>query len=118
MTRADASRPASTSEPASQVVNATPPAFPVNWEDPADAGYFWMFDRMHAPEPMTLADAVAFQCAFDHGATAAARAYGVPMRALTRRINTHLYLALVPTEWPTAQGPSGEDRLGGAIGPV
>ena len=36
---------------------------------------------MHAPEPMTLADAVAFRCAFDHGATAAARAYGVPFRA-------------------------------------
>jgi pyruvate,water dikinase len=116
MTRADASRPASTSEPASQVVNATTPAFPVNWEDPADAGYFWMFDRMHAPEPMTLADAVAFQCAFDHGATAAARAYGVPMRALTRRINTYLYLALVPTNPPTAPRPSGQDELGIAIG--
>ena len=24
-------------------------------------------ERMHAPEPMTPADAVAFQCAFDHG---------------------------------------------------
>ena len=55
--------------------------FPVTWDDPGDAAYTWNFERMHAPEPMTLADAVAFQCAFDHGVTAAARAYGVPFRA-------------------------------------
>ena len=54
---------------------------------------------------MTLADGVAFQCAFDHGVTVAARAYGVPLRALTRRINTYLYLALVPT---TPAGPARE----------
>ena len=43
--------------------------FPVTWEDPSDADLLWTFDQMHAPEPMTLADAVAFQCAFDHGVT-------------------------------------------------
>ena len=75
------------------------------------AGYTWTFERMHAPEPMTLADAVAFQCAFDHGVTAAARAYGVPLRALTRRINTYLYLALVPTSWPAVQRPAGAEPL-------
>jgi len=71
---------------------------------------------MHAPEPMTLADALAFKCAFDHGVTAAARAYGVPLRALTRRINTYLYLALVPTDVRPAQHPNDGDRLGAAIG--
>ena len=90
--------------------------FPVNWDDPADARYAWTLERMHAPEPMTLADALAFKCAFDHGVTAAARAYGVPLRALTRRINTYLYLALVPTNWRAAQHPNGADRLGAAIG--
>jgi phosphohistidine swiveling domain-containing protein len=95
---------------------ATMPAFPVNWEDPADASYSWMFDRLHAPEPMTLADGVAFQCAFDHGVTAAARAYGVPMRALTRRINTYLYLALVPTSVSSAERKRGEERLSVAMG--
>ena len=90
--------------------------FPVNWEDPADARYAWALERMHAPEPMTLADALAFKCAFDHGVTAAARAYGVPLRALTRRINTYLYLALVPTNWRAAQHPNGTARLGAAIG--
>jgi phosphohistidine swiveling domain-containing protein len=90
--------------------------FPVNWDDPADARYMWTLERMHAPEPMTLADALAFKCAFDHGVTAAARAYGVPLRALTRRINTYLYLALVPTNSRPAQHPNGTDRLGAAIG--
>jgi phosphohistidine swiveling domain-containing protein len=90
--------------------------FPVTWEDPSDARYAWTLERMHAPEPMTLADALAFKCAFDHGVTAAARAYGVPLRALTRRINTYLYLALVPTNWRPAEDPNGTDRLGAAIG--
>jgi phosphohistidine swiveling domain-containing protein len=94
----------------------TTSTFPVAWGDPADATYTWIFERMHAPEPMTLADAVAFDCAFDHGATVAAREYGVPFRALTRRINTYLYLALVPTSWPAVQAPTGGDPLETAIG--
>ena len=79
--------------------------FPVTWDDPSDAGYTWNFERMHAPEPMTPADAVAFRCAFDHGASAAACAYGLPFRAMTRRINTYLYLALVPTTQPDVPDP-------------
>jgi phosphohistidine swiveling domain-containing protein len=90
--------------------------FSVNWDDPADARYAWTLERMHAPEPMTLADALAFKCAFDHGLTAAARAYGVPLRALTRRINTYLYLALVPTNWRATQHRDDADRLSAAIG--
>jgi phosphohistidine swiveling domain-containing protein len=100
------------------MTRATTPSFPVKWEEPADASYSWMFDRLHAPEPMTLADGVAFKCAFDHGLTAAARAYGVPMRALTRRINTYLYLALVPTSVPAAQRKTGQERLSVAIGRI
>jgi phosphohistidine swiveling domain-containing protein len=100
------------------MTRATTPSFPVKWEEPADASYSWMFDRLHAPEPMTLADGVAFKCAFDHGVTAAARAYGVPMRALTRRINTYLYLALVPTSVPAAQRKTGQERLSVAIGRI
>jgi phosphohistidine swiveling domain-containing protein len=98
------------------MVSVTTPSFPIKWADPADADHFWMFERMHAPEPMTQADAVAFECAFDHGVTAAAHAYGVPMRALTRRINTYLYLALVPTTVPSAQRPTSEERLRAAMG--
>ena len=118
MTSADPSRCARVAErtaPA-RAASAATPTFPVTWDDPSDAGYTWTFERMHAPEPMTLGDAVAFQCAFDHGATAAARAYGVPFRALTRRINTYLYLALVPTSWPAVHAQAGADPLEAAIG--
>ena len=116
MPSVDPSQPRWTAEPAGQVSNGPASMFPVTWDDPQDASYSWTFDRMHAPEPMTLADAVAFRSAFDHGFTTAARAYGVPMRALTRRINTYLYLALVPTNGLTDQHPNGEDRLEAAIG--
>ena len=97
------------------VMTSTASLFPVTWDDPADASYFWMFERMHAPEPMTHADAVAFECAFDHGVTFAAEVYGVPMRALTRRVNSYLYLALVPTNLPEARRKRGEDQLNSAI---
>jgi phosphohistidine swiveling domain-containing protein len=118
MTSADPSRSARVAErtaPA-RVASAATSTFPVTWDDPSQAGYTWTFERMHAPEPMTLGDAVAFHCAFDHGATAAARAYGVPFRALTRRVNTYLYLALVPTSWPAVHPPAGADPLEMAIG--
>ncbi|MGH2355179.1 MAG: hypothetical protein ACRDJN_26510, partial [Chloroflexota bacterium] len=48
-----------------------PPNFPVTWAQPDDARHFWMFDRMHAPEPATPADGVSFWCAYDHGITMA-----------------------------------------------
>jgi phosphohistidine swiveling domain-containing protein len=118
VTSSDPARSARVAEPTApaRVPSAATSTFPVTWDDPGEASYTWTFERMHAPEPMTLADAVAFHCAFDHGATAAARAHGVPFRALTRRVNTYLYLALVPTTWPTAQDPAGADPLEAAIG--
>ena len=64
-----------------------PPSFPITWKEPEDAQCFWLFDRMHAPEPLPPADAVSFQCAYDHSITTAARTYGLPHRAVTRRIN-------------------------------
>ena len=97
----------------------TPPNFPVAWKTPEDARYFWLFDRMHAPEPLALADATSFQCVYDHGITAAARAYGLPLRAATRRINTYLYLALVPLDVPPeeaeAQGKQAGERIAAAM---
>jgi phosphohistidine swiveling domain-containing protein len=116
MTSDDPSRFARVAEPTGRVASAATSTFPINWADPGDAAYTWTFERMHAPEPMTLADAVAFNCAFDHGATVAAREYGVPIRALTRRINTYLYLALVPTERPAVQAAADADPLEAAIG--
>jgi pyruvate,water dikinase len=55
---------------------------------------------MHAPEPETPADGAYFECAYDHGITAAASAIQLPLRAITRRINTYSYLALAPLDIP------------------
>ena len=89
------------------------------WDDPREAGYFWLFDRMHAPEPAPPADAESFRCAYDHGITAAAAAYELPLRAVTRRINTYIYLALVPLDLPpeeaAARGQRSEARIDAAL---
>src|SRR5262245_16806493 len=82
------------------MTTATQPKFLVTWQDPAEATYFWTLNRMHMPEPMTAADG-AFLCSQADGLTAAARTYGVPMRALFRRINTYLYVAFVPVVEPS-----------------
>lgn len=96
-----------------------PPNFPVTWKEPEDAGHFWLFDRMHAPEPLAPADALSFYYAYDHGITMAARAYGLPLRGATRRINTYLYLATVPLAVPAeeaeAQSREAKARLGAAM---
>src|SRR5215471_17376130 len=86
----------------SQVIQP-PSNFPVSWTEGFDASYLWMFDQMHAPEPETPADGVYYQCAYDYGISVAARAVSLPLRAVTRRINTYSYLALVPLEVPAEQ---------------
>jgi rifampicin phosphotransferase len=97
-----------------------PPNFPARWEKPEDADHFWMFDRLHAPEPATLADGLAFSCIYEHGITAAARAYGLPMRCASRRINTYLYMALVPVMSPPeemeARGRAAQEKMEAAMG--
>ncbi len=62
-----------------------------------------MFDQMHAPEPETQADGVYYQCAYDHRISVAAEAISLPLRAITRRVNTYSYLAVVPLDLPAEQ---------------
>jgi phosphohistidine swiveling domain-containing protein len=94
----------------------TPPNFPVAWQVAGDEANFWVFDRMHAPEPLTHADAAYYQGVYDHGITMAARHYGLPLRALTRRINTYLYLALAPEPVPPAEAEARAKRAEVALG--
>ena len=49
---------------------------------------------------------------------AAARQYGVPIRAARRRINTYLYLAFIPVPMPEVQRRMGEEWLEQAIGRI
>jgi pyruvate,water dikinase len=88
--------------PASPGPLPTPPSFPVTWDDPQQAGYCWRFNRTRAPEPVLPADVEYFRCAYDHGIAAAAPAYALSMRVVTRRINTYLYQAQVPLDLPPA----------------
>jgi pyruvate,water dikinase len=79
-----------------------------------------MFDRLHAPVPITPADGVFFAYAYEHGITAACRALALPSRCLARRINTYPYLALVPEPVPPdeaeARGQQARERLAAAMG--
>lgn len=100
------------SEPAGAAPLPTPPNFPVRWPEAGDERYFWLFDRMHAPEPLTAADAAYYKGVYDHGITMAARHYGLPLRALTRQINTYHFLALVPEPLPPAEA---EPRATGTV---
>src|SRR5262245_58910023 len=91
------------------MTTATQPKFLVTWQDPAEATYFWTLNRTHMPEPMTAADGAYF-CSQADGLTTAARTYGVPLRALFRRINTYLYVAFVPvSESDSAEAPVNAD---------
>ena len=78
--------------------------FPVNWDDPADARYTWTLERMHAPEPMTLADALGVQVRLR-----SRRHRGGPRLrcALTRADATHKHLPVPrPCADELARGPA------------
>ena len=95
------------------------PNFPVAWQQPEEAGFLWMHDRMHAPDPIMPADGAFFQYAYEHGITMAARAYDLPLHCVARRINTYVYLALVPIPAPggeqEAQGRRAQEKRGMAM---
>src|SRR6185437_9966565 len=102
-------------EPVGGAPLPAPPNFPVAWQGAGDEAHFWLFDRMHAPEPLTHADAAYYQGVYDHGITMAASYYGLPLRALTRRINTYLYLALTPEPIPPAEAEARAKRAEEAL---
>jgi pyruvate,water dikinase len=61
----------------------TTPTFPVNWEDSADAGYFWMFERM--PVPPTLGMPPSGEPASDPVSVALKKFFGAPPLATDDR---------------------------------
>jgi phosphohistidine swiveling domain-containing protein len=97
----------------------TPDDFPVTWEDPADAGLFWLQQRMHFPEPMLPLDEWFLRSEFE-GATRAAQVYDLPIFGKGRRFNTYAYAAIAPLplspeEFAERQGPS-QEKLTTAMG--
>lgn len=98
----------------------TPPDFPVAWERPEEAQAFWTRDPMHFGTQITPLEGAYLRQFMDHGFASAARALGLPVHFIARRINTHFYQALVPiTTDPVALAAieqQAEQRLGAAVG--
>jgi pyruvate,water dikinase len=57
------------------------PAFPVHWDDPADATLSYTTDQMHNPDPMCPL-AQSLQASTFEGWMAAVREYGMPFKAM------------------------------------
>ena len=56
--------------------------FPVEWRDPADAGYTWFRDAMHFPAPVTpLTGAFLVEC-LEPGVAQACATLAMPLRTL------------------------------------
>jgi phosphohistidine swiveling domain-containing protein len=92
------------------------PDFPITWENPNDEQLFWMRDAMHFPDPLTMLDDMLVRTIiFRHGFTGAAEFYKMPIRPHVQRINTYLYVAMVPVTAPPEEigaiGKRSQERL-------
>jgi phosphohistidine swiveling domain-containing protein len=76
----------------------TPPDFPIVWDDPADAKLTWEFlSSLKEPVPL-MVDAVIG--AFLVGGKAGFDQAGLPLDLRIERVNTYLYVGMVPKEMP------------------
>jgi pyruvate,water dikinase len=90
----------------------------VSWTNPDEQRLFWTQDRMHAPEPVTPADAVIWVQSYG-GINAAAEHYELPIRVHCRCINSYVYMAVAPNVPPDqmeAQGKRADERMKDAMG--
>jgi rifampicin phosphotransferase len=105
--------------PAPQAIPA-PPDFPVTWERPEDTQAFWTRDPMHFGTQITPLEGAYLRQFMDYGFANAAKALGMPVHFIARRINTHFYQALVPITTDHAAleeiESQVEQRLGAAVG--
>ena len=96
----------------------TPPDFPVTWEQPGDARFFWTLDLMHCPAPLTPLTHALIRYMYQDAISTAAAELELPIRAMNRQINTYMYSAIYPSMPPeemAAQGKRAEERLGAAM---
>ena len=91
-----------------------PPNFPVSWENPEDEGRFWTLNRMHTPDPITQMDELFIGYVWQ-GVSTVAQIYDIPVRTRTRRINTYMYVTILPVAPPEdgmeAQSKRSEAKL-------
>src|SRR5262245_60667182 len=73
------------------------PAFPVSFDDPADAAHTYFFDPMHFPAPLSPLFQSVLAPAFEYGFTSAARSFDLPIdRAKVAFHNNYYFFAVVP----------------------
>ena len=103
----------STHQPTASALPARP-NFPFTWENPEDEGLFWTLDRMHTPDPITPMDELFIGYVWQ-GVSTVAQIYDIPIRTRTRRINTYLYVTILPAVPPKdgveAQSQRSEEKL-------
>jgi phosphohistidine swiveling domain-containing protein len=104
---------AATGQPEHQPV-PVPENFPVNWQHPGDERVFWMHERMHWPDPLTMLDYEFMREAHVEFGGALAD-YGVPLQYNVRFINYYWYSAIGPSIDNLSEMPA---RMEAGIGNV
>lgn len=98
----------------------TPPDFPVRWDRPEDARYFWTPDRMHFPDVTTPLDAAIMGDIHDQSFNVPLEALGMPVRMHFMVANGYVYTAMAPVvsspEEMEAAEHQVQERLGPALG--
>ncbi|MCA9715211.1 MAG: amino acid adenylation domain-containing protein [Myxococcales bacterium] len=94
MSKTSGSRPRTAPEPAS------PAAFHVEWDDPADAREMWLFDAAHCTAPMTPLDFDLRMAPMTEGTNWASARYGLPLASQPRLINSFVFQKAITQEFP------------------
>ena len=81
-----------------------PTDFPIDWQDPADAGKMWFYNRSLFPDPITPLDFSLRVRSMIAGTNRANAAYLLPYRADARRINSYAYMTNLPESGPLPGG--------------
>jgi pyruvate,water dikinase len=106
-----------TDQPTPSTIPA-PANFPVTWENQEDQGMFWTLNRMHTPDPITPMDELFIGYVWQ-GVSTVAQLYDIPVRTRTRRINTYMYVTILPAapaeDGREAQSKRSETKLRGVF---
>jgi hypothetical protein len=87
-----------TQAPAAGQSISTPPDFPVVWDDPRDAKLTWMTIPQYKTPISSLIHAIVR--AFLVGGNAGFDQAGLPSEIRVTRMNTYVYLGMVPKDAP------------------
>ncbi|RKZ39500.1 MAG: hypothetical protein DRQ49_11290 [Gammaproteobacteria bacterium] len=95
-----------------------PPDFPVKWESPNDANFFWEQERLHFPEQTTAMDLSLLMQPVCAGFNKVAETYDVPVTWYCRHINTYIYKAMVPKKSPLDKAQWTQEQINEVIAAV